>query len=414
MNQETLFAAALGINTPWKIKAISFSEEKKRLDIDIDFISGSKFTLEGASGAFKVHDTVKKTWRHLNFFDHECYLNCKVPRIIDSTGNIKLVKPPWGGLTKGFTLLFEAFALQLVTVMPVLTASRFLNVSDDKLWRLIEKYVVTARAKENYSNVKAIGVDETSRKKGHNYITLFADLDKRKSVFITEGKDSNVFPCFILDLASHDGKVANIERISMDMSKAFIKGQQKYMPDAEVTFDKFHIIKVLNSAVDEVRREEVKEQPILKNARYAVLKNEENLTPKQKEKKEQIEKKGYRTKTYRAMKLREYFQEAYHAKTLAEFEEHLIDWYKWAIRSRLDPIKDFARTVKRHWQGITNWAKYRDTNAILEGLNSLIQAAKSKARGYRSSSRLIWISYLVTAKLDFAKVNKKFEPLTTH
>lgn len=408
MNSNNLFEAALSIESPWFIKDMKFSREDKQLDIYIDFKKGSKFTIEGFGENLKVHDTVDKTWRHLNFFQHECFLHCRTPRVKNDADKAKLISPPWEGKSTGFTLLFEAFLLKMCQYMPVSNVSEITSVSDDKLWRMLDHYVDLARKEEDYSQVTAVGFDETSRRKGHDYISLFVDLDKRKTMFITEGKDAKTVEKFVEDLSSHGGKMENITHASIDMSPAFISGATEYLPMAEITFDKFHIVKIINKAVGDVRREEAKTEPVLEKSRYAVLKNEENLTETQKKKRTEIESKGWLLKTYRAMRMRECFQEAYKATDLEAFERHMYKWYWWASHSRLEPMKEAARTIKSHWTGIINWWNGRYNNGILEGLNSLIQAAKSKARGYRTTKNLKIIAYIITGDLDFNKINQEF------
>ena len=408
MNTKSLFATALNLQEPWYIKGIAFSHAERRLDLHIDFKPGSSFPLEGYEGRFSVHDTVDKSCRHLNFFQHECYLHCRTPRVNTPDGLVRLADPPWAGKSQGFTLLFEALLMQLLTAMPVAAAAKLARVSDDKLWRMLEKYIELARHLEDFSEVKAVGMDETSRRKGHQYVTLFVDLDKSKTLYVAEGKDAGVVPAFLIDFTSHGGKPENIRECSMDMSPAFISAVESNLPEAEITFDRFHIMKILNAAVDEVRRAEVINEPMLKDTRYVLLKNRRNLTSKQRQKLYQIEAEGFHLKSYRAMQMREYFQEAFKARSFVAFRDHLNDWFDWAVRSKLPSMVDAARTLRRHWDGILNWYRSGRSNGILEGINSLVQAAKAKARGYRTVKNLRLITYLVTAKLDFSKCNPDF------
>jgi transposase len=405
MDQKQLFGMALGLSEPWFIDSLTFSPEQKRLDIHIDFRRGASFPLPGVAGSHKAYDTVEKTWRHLNFFQHECYLHCRTPRVQTESGQVLLVDPPFAGRSTGFTLLFEALLMQLLSAMPVAEVSRIVGVSDDKLWRLLERYVDLARLQEDFSQVKAVGLDETSRRKGHDYITLFVDLEKRRTLYIAEGKDSATVPSFLLDFKAHGGEAEQIERLSMDMSPAFISAAEKYLPQAQITFDRFHIMKLINEAVDEVRRREVEAEPLLRKARYVLLKNRENLTEKQRRHREVLDQKGFRLKSYRALRMREYFQEAYKETTFEGFREHLYRWYWWASHSRIQPMVEVARTVRKNWLGVLAWVKNRDSNGILEGLNSLVQAAKAKARGYRTLKNLKIIAYLVTGKLRFSALN---------
>ena len=409
-NTNQLFETALGIGTPWFITKVEFNEDKKRLDIYIDFKKGSEFYYEdeelSIKGDFKAYDTVKKSWRHLNFFEHEAYLHARVPRVKIDGDKIRRIKTPWEGVNSGFTLLFEAFILQLTKHMPVNVVSKLTGVSNYKLWLILEKYIDAALEENDYSELTAVGLDETSARKGHNYISLFVDLNKRRTIFIADGKDKETVTAFREDLIKHNGNPDSITDVSCDMSPAFIRGVADNLPNAKITFDKFHILKLINKAVDKVRREEQQGNPLFKNSRYVFLKNEVNLTKKQKEKLEELKLSKTKLKSLRALSIRETFQDIYKAKDVEEFIMLLKKWYYWATHSRLDPIKKVAKTIKKHWEGIIRWKESQINNGILEGLNSIVQAAKAKARGFSTLRNYKIMAYLVTADLDFSILNK--------
>ncbi len=405
----TLFEQALGIQDPWYITKVDFTVENKRLDIYIDFKAGTSFCYEEEWGC-KVHDTKQKTWRHLNFFDHECYLHARVPRVKTQDNKVKMVKAPWAGISPGFTLLFEALVLNMVKHMPVHVVSRFIKESDNKIWTMAERYVEESRKHENHSQVKKVGTDETSRAKGHNYISLFVDLEARKTLYITEGKDHTTVQRFKADLEKHQGTAENIEQVSIDMSKSFIKGFEESFVNAEITFDKFHTVAIINKAVDKVRRQEALTQPILKKSRYVFLKNEQNYKKKECQKLQELQLSKLNLKSMRAKHIRDNFQEIYKAETEEQFIVLLKKWYFWATHSQIDQIKDAAKTIKNHWNGIASWFRSNINNGILEGLNSVIQAAKRKARGFKTFKNLKIIAYLITAKLDFSQINKSYLP----
>lgn len=414
MLTKQLFEAALNIQEPWFIKDIQFDPEKKRLDIHIDFHKGSAFHYESQkdniNGDFKAYDTQLKQWRHLNFFEHECYLQARVPRVKINENNIRLIEPPWSGLRNGFTMLFEALVLQLASHMPVHTVSKIIHESDYKIWSLLECYVNAALAHNDYSQLTAVGMDETSQRKGHDYITLFVDMIQKRTIFITEGKDHETVKAFVDDVKAHNGDPELIKDVSCDMSPAFIRGVEDYLPDANITFDRFHIMKILNKAVDEVRKQEVRTQLILKGHKYIFLKNESNLTGKQRQTRKDLSISKLNLKSIRALHIRENFQEIYKAESFQEFEALLKKWYFWATHSRLEPIKQAAHSIRNHWDGVLQWKKSQMDNGLLEGLNSLIQAAKAKARGFRNTRYFKIIAFLVTGKLNFAQFNKHYLP----
>mgnify|MGYP001173888324 FL=1 len=225
-----------------------------------------------------VHDTIEKTWRHLNFFQYKAYIHFRTPRTNCPEDGIHLVDSPWASPGSGFTLLFKAFILQLAACMAVFQIANLVNEHDTRLWRIIQRHVEQARNEADYSEVRHVGVDETATKRGHNYVTLFVDMELSKVIHATEGKDAATIKDFKESLPHHNAKPSQIPDICADMSPAFRKGVQEFFPDARLTFDKFHVIKLLNEAVDQVRREEQKTVSALKSSRYLWLYNPNNLS----------------------------------------------------------------------------------------------------------------------------------------
>ena len=321
------------------------------------------------------------------------------------------MNPPWSGLGNGFTLLFETLILQLASHMPVHTVSRIVNESDYKIWSMIERYVNSALASNDYGDLKAVGMDETSLRKGHDYITLFVDLLKKRTVFIAEGNDQKTVESFADDLKAHKGDPKAVTDVSCDMWPAFIKGVKDNLPNAQITFDRFHVTKVLQTAVDTVRKQEVQIHPVLKGTKYILLKNEKNLTDAQRRKRQDLSMSRLNLKSIRALHIRENFQEIYKMPTTELFESMLKRWYFWATHSRIQPMIDAARTIKAHWNGVVQWKKSHIDNGLLEGLNSLIQAAKAKARGFSTFRYFRIVAFLITGHLDFSRLNKQYLPI---
>jgi transposase len=397
-----LFQQALGLSWPWRTERAEFKPEEKRLDIYLDFVPGGTFECpvcgRGGCGAW---DTSEKSWRHLNFFQHEAYLHARVPRVKCPEHGVKLVEVPWARTGSGFTLLFEALLMAMVKEMPVNAVADMVGEHDTRIWRVLHHYVEKGRAEADFSNVRYVGVDETSSKRGHNYISLFADLEERRVLFATEGRDASTVAAFGTDLEAHHGHKDRIWEFCMDMSPAFLKGVREEFPVADITFDKFHIVKLLNQAVDEVRRAEQKDRPELKRSRYVWLKNPASLRRAEADLLEQLTPKKLALKTSRAYHIKLAFQEFW-TLTPSAAETFLQKWYFWATHSRLPPIVAVARTIKRHWDGVLRWFRSRVSNGVLEGIASLIQAAKAKARGYRSTRNLIAVVYLIAGKYDIS------------
>jgi transposase len=349
-----------------------------------------------------VYDTADRTWRHLNFFQHKTFLHARQPRIECGDHGVKTAAVPWARANVGFTLLMDAFILALVqSGMTPKQVSRLIGEHDTRIWRVLQHYVDQARAAADFSEVTAIGVDETSRSKGHQYISVFMDLDvdRRRVLFATEGKDADTVEAFRRDLEAHGGQAEQIQEACLDMSAAFINGLTEQFPNVQLTFDNFHLMQLLGEAVDEVRREEQRTHPELKGTRYVWLKNEWNHTDKQAQTFDQL--RSSKLATVRATHLKSVFQDLFALTTKDDPEGMLKHWYFWATHSRIGPIIKAAKTIKEHWAGVLRWFTSRISNGVLEAINSLIQSAKAKARGFRNSRYLITMVYLIAAKLDF-------------
>ena len=265
MRDTTLLQQALGLTPPWTVTRSDFKPEAHRLDIEIDFPSGSRFACPTCGAAdCPANDTERLSWRHLNFFQHQAYLNARVPRVRCDKCGIKRVSVPWARPGSGFTLLFEALLMTMISAMPVKAVARIIGEHDTRLWRVVHHYVDQARARTDASGVTEVAIDETAAGRGQDYITLFVDIKKARVLFATEGNDAKTVATFAEDFAAHGGDPAAISDVCIDMSAAFIKGVADNLSNAAITFDKFHAVKIVNDAVDQVRREEQSSRPELK------------------------------------------------------------------------------------------------------------------------------------------------------
>lgn len=411
MKPTDLFTDALGLTAPWEVQDVSFDAERSRIDFKVRFQRGSRFACPTCGAKNQpVHDTKQREWRHLNFFQHEAYIQADLPRVrCKQCGKTTQVEAPWARPQTGFTQLFEALVITLCRQMPVNAVASYLNVSDDTIWRMLHFYVEGARSLEDFSQVTAVGLDETASRRGHNYISLFHDLEQRRLLYACEGRDHSTVERFTEDLKAHGGDAGNITAACSDMSKAFIKGVGVYLPNAQLTFDKFHVIQLANQAVDEVRRQEVNEEPILRNSRWCYLKDPSKLSSKQSALMYCLSRS--RLKTTKAWKVKEALREILSTAMSREDAEPLLKhWYSWARRCRVEQMKKLATSIKEHLTGILNGFTSHLSNGRVEGINSLIQAAKARARGYRTTRSLIAMSYLIAGKLTHLPASPYVRP----
>ena len=402
MRDVELFQAALGLGEPWRVVGSSFDADRRRLELRIDFERGARFACpECDQAGCEVHDTAEKRWRHLDFFQHQAYLVARVPRVRCPEHGVRQVALPWARPGSGFTLLFEALLMALVPEMPVAAVAELVGEHDTRVWRVVHFYVDRARAREDLSTVTRVAVDETSFRRGQDYMSVFADLDQARVVFATPGRDAGAYARFAEDLAAHGGSGEQVTEVCQDMSESYLAGALEHLPAAEITFDRYHIKAQLTKAVDDVRRAERAEHTeLLRHTRYLWLRRPANLTDRQREHLHGLLRLPLATgRAYRWM-LR--FDGVYEIEDPDQAAAYLRRFTRGARHSRLQPIIDFARMVDEYWLGIVRWWHSRISNGLLEGLHSLVQAAKRRARGYRSTRNYLAMIYLVAGKLDVA------------
>lgn len=358
------------------------------------------------------HDhTELRVWRHLDAFGKRTELLCRPPRArCGACRHVWRVPLPWEGEAKHFTRDFEAFALTLMREMPMKKAGDILGEHDTRLWRLLFKHVAKAYAALDLSELVHLGVDEMNCRKGHNYLSVFADLVARRVVFATEGKDHTTFQRFAEELLKHNGHPKAITAVAIDLSKAYQKGAREELGSAQIVFDPFHVTALVSGAMDEVRRREAAAAPelraTLKHTLYALRKNPENLTERQEERLDELDLKHLATgQAYLVrLELRDIYQ---HTLKPARARSRLEHWLRWVRRkcerfgAALAPMAKVADTIEQHLEGIlAHWTSDWLSTGYLEGLNSVFSAVKRKARGYRSSEYMITMLYFVAGKLN--------------
>lgn len=413
MTPEKLFHELLGLGLNWEVIESRFERESGTVFLEIRETAKLWETVrcpKDTGFAFCYDHTEELTWRHLNVFQHRCEITCRLPRgKCRQCGHVFRVRPPWEGLNTHFTKEFEAFALLLMREMPMSKVAEVVGETDTRLWRMLFRQVDAAYGQADFSNVCCVAVDEMSVRKGHEYISVFADLVKKRVIFATEGKDHQVWHSFVVALEKHNGHRHAITQVSQDMSAAYAKGVRDTCRNAQVVFDKFHVIAHANKAVDEVRRAEVRlggagVWDALRQSQWLWRKNPENLTEKEQARLAKIDQKSLRTA--KAYQMRLVLQDIYRSANATEARQRFRVWCRWVRwvarhqpRNLMRSMVKVAALVEDHLAGILAHWKWGVTNAFMEGLNSVFSATKRKARGYRSTIHLIAILYFVAGKL---------------
>jgi transposase len=406
MNGNDIIALGLGIEAPWKISGQTLSTEHTPHELRITLSSerGASYPCSECGTLCKPHDFKEMTWRHLNFFQHHCYITASVPRVSCKEHGVKRIQVPWARKGSKFTLLFEQVALTLVREMPVLAAARIIGIQDKKLWRIVSHYVSVNLAKLDLSELKAVGFDETASKRRHNYVTVFIDLDREKTpvIFAAAGKGKEVISLFKQFLHRQGGHADRILEVVCDMSKAFLAGIRETFDKATVTVDWFHVVQAFTNAVNKVRLLESKQKVMPKNTRWATLKNAEGpLSDDQRAALAELEQMDFFTAI--AWRIKEMLRWVRKASTSRAAKWRLSNFllsmsFMDLQRSPvLQPVIEAIETVIRHRKAIeARWQSQHNT-ARLEGLNSLFQAARARARGYRNPQTFITMIYLIAS-----------------
>jgi transposase len=398
VSPDKLFEAALQLQgTPWRVIHSDFSGQPPVLEIVLNFVGGSQFHCPKCGQLCGVHDTAQKRWRHLNFFQYRCELVASVPRVWCRQDGVHLIDQlPWASAGSGFTLLFEAFVMLLAEQMPVAAIARLVQEEDTRLWRLIARLVEAAQATADWSQVSAIAIDETSSRRGRCYVSVFLDAKTHRLLFVSEGRTSLAVEEFARALVAHRGDPERIEWVAMDMLHCYAKGVREQLPNAQIVYDRYHLMVMAGEAVDEVRRQLQRQGAQLKGALWTLRGNPWNLDAEQQQTRARL------ARTYkplgRALALRAALQDLYEAPS-QEGPELLRAWCRWAARSRLAPFCKLAKTFRQYWDGIVSYFQCRITQGAIEAINGIIQLAKRRARGFRNFSYLRTIAYLVAAKL---------------
>lgn len=409
---EELFNQLLGLGESWRVIRTDYETDQNTFVICVEE-TPKLWDEESAQCGQRVtcYDHVEPmSWRHLNVFNKECVIVTALPRgQREKDGAIYRVTPPWEGRGKHFTKEFEAFALTLIREMPVKKAGEILGETDQRLWRMVHAHVEAARAKADWSEVVWVGADEMNRRKGHNYVTVFADLLGKRVLFGVEGKDATVWEAFAQELTTHNGHPKAITQVAIDMSPAYQKGVRENFGNAELVFDKFHVVQATNEGVEAVRRLEAQESEgkrrQLMKSQWIFRKNPENHTEKETVRLNQMDWKHLMTVT--AYQMRLILQDLYELRDVDQARGDFLEWCRWVKETAakkghelLAPMIKVAEMVERHLEGILGHWKEGLTTAYLEGLNSLFSATKRKARGYRTTKNLLAMLYFVAGKLQ--------------
>jgi len=397
MKTNVLFTQLLNIQAPFSVTSVEYKEEdssEKSVHVYVEADTSPIFRPTNSV----IKDYADRSWRHLNLFQYPCYIHCRVPKYEDkSSGQVKTLEVSWAKSGSGLTLLFEKFALELVKIHGcVAEVARQLAIYPQRLWRIIHAYGKEIRLDEiDRNKVRRIGFDETSKKKGHAYITCFIDLDTGDLLYVTEGKCAETVVRFEQQMKMQGLDKEKVTDISIDMSPAFISGSEKVFPNADITFDKFHVSQLVQKAFDSIRKYFGKKEGGTINKwiffkEYSQLKTEER-----KQLDDLLVKYPMLDMIY---ELKNDFKILWAQENKLEASAFLSYWADTMRSFKKKALTTLANSLDKHHQRIINVIDSEITNAILEGFNSKIQTLKRKARGYKDPENLMLMVKIHCAK----------------
>lgn len=343
----------------------------------------------------RVRDRLKaRRWTHVPLWGIAVTLVYEPARVkCPKCGKIKVEQIPWAQgkspLTKGLIWLLSAWS----KLLPWKTVAGLFGVHWNTVAGAVRQAVSYGLRYRRLGTILFIGIDELSRRRGHVYVTNVYDLAKGRLIWSGEGRSQETLEAFFKE---HGKPLKKVVGICSDMWQPYIEMITSYLPEATLVFDKFHIIRHLLDAVDQVRRQEAqrlkKTHPeLLKGTRYIWLKNPENLTDKQQSRLSYLEQLNLRI--HRAYLLKEAFRRLWDYSSKGWARRYLQKWFWWATHSRLAPIRDFAWMVRNHQEQILNYFKLPITNGKVEGLNNKAKVVSHRCYGFRKASTFITALY---------------------
>lgn len=404
-NFDKMLSGSLNLEEPWYILGAEFKEREPAIHVHVAVRGDAAFICPHCGTQTKRYgyEPKERSWRHADCLFYPCYVHCRRPRLLCENCGVIQLNAPFERKNSRFTLMFEGYAMLIMADVPRARASRLLRCDEKSLASILTYWVKDAVDNRSLSDVKSIAIDETSFKRGHSYVTVTIDSNKRQVIDVQKGRDKAAVAAMADKLLKQDGRRDNIQVVTSDMSASFLPAIHENFPEAKQIVDKFHVKQAMLKALDHVRKDEQREvtdKKQLFNYRKIFMVPQHRMTDNQIERVQSLSKQY--PKTGRAFRIVKVLDDFYAASNIEEAEGILKHLCSWMRRSRLEPMKETAMMLRRHYNEILNYFNYRLTNAICEGINSMIQAAKRKARGFHTFDGFASMIYLVAGKLQFS------------
>jgi transposase len=391
VNDKKLYEQILGINTPWHVEGVELKLDQGQILIAVEGSSAVEVCPECGERVPR-HDRVERRWRHLDTCQYQTVLIAKVPRVRCDQHGVRQVRVPWAEERSRFTALFEALVIDWLQASESIAAvAKGMRLSWEEVSGIRGRAVARGMKRRGRAPLPAsIGVDETSIRRGHEYITVINALSEARVLDVMDDRGEQSLSGF---WSQYDRvELERVEKVAMDMWPPYIASTRKHlsMADEKIVFDKFHILQHLGHAVDLVRRKEHRQlhaqsDERLAKTRYLWLTHPDRLEGEARATIDVLRRGSLRTA--RAFRYKEHASRLWGYVRRGMAERLWRQWLHGALRCALEPIRVVARMIKKHWYGVINAATSDITNAMSESVNSQIQRIKKRACGFRSRTR---------------------------
>lgn len=360
MFSEDFFNLLLNFGSDWKVDKVTVNTKSDDVDVYVSYIGLTAECPESLELCGIYDHRTNRRWRHLDTMQFKTYINCEVPRVKSSQG-VKTIKVPWADNYERHTYLFERLTIDLLKGTKNQTeTSKLLRCGFNIVNRIIHGSVKRGLERRPKNGIFTnLSIDEKAFKKGHSYVTVVSRPLTGSVIDVCEGRDKASTKALLENIVVPEQR-DNVETISMDMWKAYQSSVEEVFTKAKVIHDRFHLIKYLNDAIDKVRRREVKQHEGLKNSRFALLKNKENLTDKQKIIFEHIQSANYQVS--KAWQVRENFRKIFGSHSTTEALSLFIRWGASVLKTNIKEVIKVAKMFNNHLEGVCN--------AMVEGFSN--------------------------------------------
>jgi transposase len=406
MQDCELYQQILGIGAPWLVDRVELKLDAGEVHVHVDHAGTVDWPCPECGAPCKLYDhQPERSWRHLDTCQYQTILHAKPPRVECSEHGVRVIKLAWAEPASRFTALFERLAIDWLKAASQSAVAEQLDLSWDEIHGIMERAVERGLERRKAESVPLLGVDEKAFRKGHKYFTLVNDLVRSRVLYVAEDRTQKSLDGFWETLSQEQR--TSIEAMAMDMWDPYIASVHEHLLEAgkKIVFDKFHIAKHLGEAVDKVRRRENKTlraagDDRLTGTRYDWLRHPAKMEPKDRQ--EFVVLKNSNLKTARAWALKEAAMALFNYVYERPARKHFRWWHNWAVRSRLPPMIETARMLKRRFENIITYLRHPITNALSESINSKIQWVKYTARGFRNKRNFQVAIYFHCGRLDLA------------